>query len=294
MTVSASLVKEMRERTGLGMMECKRALVDTGGDIDAAIENMRKSGQAQADKKAGRVAADGIIAAASAGGGDAHVLVEVNCETDFVAKDENFVAFGELVARTALDTGETDVDVLAGLPAAGGDGATIEQARQALISKVGENVQIRRAALCAAGTNRTAVYRHGVRIGVVVEYQGGDDALGKDLAMHVAASRPLCVREADLPPDVIAKEREIYAAQAADSGKPAEIQQKMVDGRVRKFVGEVTLLGQPFVKDPDIKVEKLLQGASAEVIRFIRLEVGEGIDKKESDFVAEVMEQAKS
>lgn len=291
MTVTASLVKEMRDRTGLGMMECKRALVETGGDIDAAIENMRKSGQAQADKKAGRVAADGVVAVASASDGKAHLLVEVNCETDFVAKDENFVAFADLVAASALGARQTDINALGGLEVAGG--GTIEQARQALISKVGENVQLRRLALCEDPDSQFAVYQHGVRIGVVVQYRGGDEQLGRDLAMHIAASRPVCVQESDLSPELIAKEREIYAAQAADSGKPAEIQQKMVEGRIRKFVGEVTLLGQPFVKDPDTKVEKLLKAAGAEVIRFVRLEVGEGIEKQEADFVADVMEQAK-
>ncbi|MEC9341913.1 MAG: translation elongation factor Ts [Pseudomonadota bacterium] len=292
MTVTASLVKEMRDRTGLGMMECKRALVESGGDIEAAIENMRKSGQAQADKKAGRVAADGVVAVASAPDNKAHLLVEVNCETDFVAKDENFVAFADLVAATALAAGQTDIDALGGLAIAGE--GTIEQARQALISKVGENVQIRRLALCEDPDSQFAVYQHGVRIGVVVQYRGGEEQLGRDLAMHIAASRPVCVQESDLSPELIAKEREIYAAQAADSGKPDDIQQKMVDGRIRKFVGEVTLLGQPFVKDPDTKVEKLLRAAGAQVIRFVRLEVGEGIEKQESDFVAEVMEQAKS
>lgn len=292
MTVTASLVKEMRERTGLGMMECKRALVEAGGDIDIAIENVRKSGQAQADKKAGRVAADGVIAVASSPDAAAHLLVEVNCETDFVAKDDNFVAFSELVAATALAQRQTEVARLSELTVA--DGGTLEQARQALISKVGENVQIRRAELCEDADSQFAVYRHGVRIGVVVQYRGGDEQLGRDLAMHVAASRPVCVSEAQLPPELIAKEREIYAAQAADSGKSPEIQQKMVEGRIRKFVAEVTLLGQPFVKDPDTKVEKLLKNAGAEVVHFVRLEVGEGIDKEESDFVAEVMQQAGS
>ncbi|ROR32215.1 translation elongation factor Ts [Inmirania thermothiophila] len=287
MQITAALVKELRERTGAGMMECKKALVETGGDIEAAIELMRKSGQAKADKKAGRVAAEGIIAVARDGG--AVALVEVNSETDFVAKDEHFVRFAEAVAQAALEKAPADLEALLALPL---DGGSVEEARRELVAKVGENIQVRRfARIDSDGV--LGVYRHGTRIGVVVELAGGDETLARDLAMHVAASRPQWVRDEEVPEAVLAKEREIYAAQAADSGKPAHIVEKMVEGRLRKWLAEVTLLGQPFVKDPDQTVGELVRKAGAEVRRFVRLEVGEGIEKRQEDFAAEVMAQAR-
>ena len=289
MAITASLVKELRERTGAGMMECKKALTETDGDIEAAIENMRKSGQAKAAKKAGRTAADGVIVIARDGGNVA--MVEVNCETDFVAKDENFRSFADAVAGRVLNSDAADVAALMALPLHEGEDTTIEEARQALVSKIGENMNVRRFQRhAAAGT--VATYSHGVRIGVMVDISGGDEALGRDLAMHIAASNPVCVGEDQVPADMLAKEREITEAQAKESGKPDNIIEKMVEGRMRKYLGEITLLGQPFVKDPDIKVAKLLNDAGAAVNAFARFEVGEGIEKKAEDFREEVMAQA--
>jgi elongation factor Ts len=291
MTISASLVKEMRERTGLGMMECKRALEQTGGDLEAAIEEVRKSGQAKADKKAGRVAADGVVVLAAAPDGSAGALVEVNCETDFVAKDANFAAFAGTLGGLVLTHRPADHEALGALAL---DGHTVEQVRTELVARIGENIRVRRFAVEAAGPGeRIGAYRHGTRIGVLVRLAGGNEALAKDLAMHVAASRPLCVAEADLPADVLERERRIYDAQAAESGKPADIRARMVEGRVRKFAAEVTLLGQPFVRDPETTVAKLLEKAGARVVGFVRYEVGEGIEKRADDFVAEVMKQAR-
>lgn len=287
MAVTAQLVKEMRERTGLGMMECKKALVAADGDIDAAIEAARKSGQAKADKKAGRIAAEGRVVAHLSAQGAA--LVEVNCETDFVGKDESFIDFCEKVASAASNVDSLEDLLTVTLPG----GVSLEETRQQLILKIGENIQIRRLAKLTSGGHAYGSYLHGGNIGVVVKLDKGDDDLAKDVAMHIAASNPLCVSESEVPPEVIAKEREIYAAQAADSGKPEAIQEKMVDGRIRKYLAEVTLNGQAFVKDPDITVGKLLAKAGATVLEFTRFQVGEGIEKKEEDFVAEVMKQAK-
>ena len=283
MAVTAALVKELRERTGAGMMECKKALVETNGDMDAAIENLRKSGLAKADKKAGRVAAEGKVIVAQ--DGNRAVLVEVNSETDFVAKDENFLAFADKVANAAL--GVSDIEAL---QAADVDGVSVEDARQALVAKIGENIQVRRmAGVTSEGT--IGSYVHGGRIGVLVELDGGDEDLAKDLAMHVAALNPAYATADDVPADVLAKEKEILVAQAADSGKPAEIIEKMVEGRLRKFLGEITLVGQPFVKDGDVTVGKLLDQKGASVKGFTRLAVGEGIEKKEENFAEEVMQQ---
>jgi elongation factor Ts len=289
MAITASLVKELRERTGAGMMECKKALTETDGDIEAAIENMRKSGQAKAAKKAGRTAADGVIVIAQ--NGDSVAMVEVNCETDFVAKDENFRSFADAVAERALHSNAADVAELMALPLHEGEDTTIEEARQALVSKIGENMNVRRFHRHTA-VGSVATYSHGVRIGVLVDISGGEESLGRDLAMHVAASHPVCVSEDQVPADMLAKEREITEAQAKESGKPDNIIEKMIEGRMRKYLGEITLLGQPFVKDPDIKVAKLLQGAGATVNGFTRFEVGEGIEKKAEDFREEVMAQA--
>ena len=291
MAITASLVKELRERTGAGMMECKKALTETDGDIEAAIENMRKSGQAKAAKKAGRTAADGVIVIATSDDGSEAVLVEVNCETDFVAKDDNFRSFADAVAERVLNSDVADVDALMALPLHEGEDTTIEEARQGLVSKIGENMGVRRFVRSQA-EGAIAHYSHGVRIGVLVDVTGGDADLGRDLAMHIAASSPVCVSEKDVPPELLAKEREITEAQAKESGKPDNIIEKMIEGRMRKYLGEITLLGQPFVKDPDTKINKLLEKQSAKVNSFTRFEVGEGIEKKTEDFREEVMAQA--
>jgi elongation factor Ts len=292
MTISASLVKELRERTGAGMMECKKALTETNGDIEAAIELMRKSGQAKAAKKSGRTAADGLVVIKATPDGRRAVMVEVNCETDFVAKDENFRAFADAVAEVVMSTDVEDVEALAGSPLRPGESTTVEEAREALVAKIGENMSVRRFVRMATTNGRIATYRHGVRIGVLVDLEGGSAELGKDLAMHIAASNPLCVDSSGVPADTVAKEREIYAAQAAESGKPANIVEKMVDGRIRKFLEEVTLVGQPFVKDPETTIGKLVEKAGARVIAFRRYEVGEGIEKRQEDFAAEVAKAA--
>ena len=290
MNISAALVKEMRERTGLGMMECKKALTEAGGDIEAAIDLMRKAGAARADKKAGRTAADGAIILSASADGRSVALTEVNSETDFVAKDAGFLAFAQTVGDLALSQAPADVEQLSTLTL--GDG-TVEEARQQLVAKIGENIRVRRFVRRQTTSGVIGSYLHGSRIGVLVELEGGDLALARDIAMHVAASRPLCVSSDQIPADVMAREKEIYDAQAAESGKPEDIRAKMVEGRLRKYAAEVTLLGQPFVKDPDTTVEQLLKKANARVIGFDRLEVGEGIEKQADDFVAEVMKQAR-
>ena len=291
MAITASLVKELRERTGAGMMECKKALTETNGDIEAAIENMRKSGQAKAAKKAGRTAADGVIVIAQSADEARAAMVEVNCETDFVAKDDNFKSFAEAVGERALGTEVADVDALMALPLHEGEDTTIEEARQALVSKIGENMNVRRFVRTQA-QGKIYSYSHGVRIGVVVDISGADEALGRDLAMHIAASNPVCTSEDQVPQDLLAKEREITEAQARESGKPDNIVEKMIEGRMRKYLGEITLVGQGFVKDPDTKVGKLLESRGATVNGFTRFEVGEGIEKKVEDFREEVMAQA--
>jgi len=286
MSITASMVKELRERTGAGMMECKKALVEANGDLDAAAEALRMSGQAKADKKAGRVAADGRVVIRK--DGNKAVIVEVNSETDFVAKDENFVGFAEAIADVVLASGETDVAALASQDI--GDGHSVEQARTDLIQKVGENISVRRASVVEA-TGPIGCYTHGARIGAIVALEGGDEELARDIAMHVAAINPVCVDESGVPADSLERERRIFTEQAEASGKPAEIIEKMVTGRVAKFLKEITLVGQPFVKDPDVSVGKLLKGADASVVSFVRFEVGEGIEKKEDNFVEEVMAQ---
>jgi len=287
MAVTAAMVKELRERTGAGMMECKKALVETDGDLDAAIELLRISGLAQADKKSSRVAAEGKIALAVADGGKQAVMVEVNCETDFVAKDDSFNAFATAVANNALTEAPADVDALM---ASSFDGGSLEEARQVLISKIGENIQVRR--FVRESTDGTlGAYVHGGKIGVLVDITGGDEELARDLAMHVAALSPEFISADHVPADVMAHEKDILIAQAQDSGKPQEIIEKMVTGRLRKHLSGITLLGQPFVKDGDITVEQLLKQASATVNGFDRLAVGEGIEKKEENFAEEVMQQ---
>ena len=287
MAITASMVKELRERTGAGMMECKKALVETGGDLEAAVEYLRKSGLAKADKKASRVAAEGKVVMAESADGSAAVMVEVNCETDFVAKDENFLAYAGTVAGEALSMGGTDVDALMARDVGG---TSLEDARQALVSKIGENIQVRRIARID-GADTVGSYVHGGRIGVLVELAGGDAELARDIAMHVAAMNPAYADVDSVPADVLAKEKDILVAQAADSGKPAEIIEKMVSGRLRKHLAEITLTGQPFVKDGDVTVGKLLESKGASVKGFTRLAVGEGIEKKEENFADEVMQQ---
>jgi elongation factor Ts len=271
------MVKELRERTGLGMMDCKKALVEADGDMEAAIESLRKSSGMKAAKKAGRIAADGLIACRV--DGSKGVMVEVNCETDFAARDENFVAFVQAVTDKAFDNGVTDVAAL-----------ELESEREALVQKIGENISIRRIESFSEGTVTDYVHGNG-KIGVLIALEGGNEELGKDVAMHIAAMNPTVVNPEDAPADVVAKEREIYTAQAQDSGKPPEIVEKMIDGRIRKYLAEISLVEQPFVKDGDTKVGALLKKEGASVKGFVRYEVGEGIEKAEDDFAEEVKKQ---
>ncbi|MGB1009659.1 MAG: translation elongation factor Ts [Thiolinea sp.] len=287
MAITAAMVKELRERTGAGMMDCKKALTEVDGDMEAAIDLMRKSGAAKADKKAGRTAADGCVVIAIADDGKQAAITEVNSETDFVAKDENFARFANAVGAAVLANQPADVDAISALDL---DGQSVEEARAALIAKVGENIQIRRFETINSD-DHIASYQHGAKIGVVVAMNGGDAELGKDIAMHIAASRPVCVDESGVPAEVVEKERAIQLDIAMQSGKPQEIAEKMVDGRMRKFLGEITLSGQPFVKDPDQTVGKLLKAKGATVTSFTRVEVGEGIEKKQENFADEVAAQ---
>jgi elongation factor Ts len=288
MNITADSVKQLRERTGAGMMECKKALVETQGNLDAAAELMRKSGLAKADKKAARVAAEGAVAVERAG--HSAVLVEVNCETDFVARSDEFSNFARDVARTALEKAPSDLNALLALAHGA---STLEDQRRALIAKIGENISVRRfVRVTAPGTLGT--YVHGGRIGALVALKGGDETLGRDLAMHVAATNPAYIDANGVPAAVLDKEREILAEQTKTEKKPPEIVAKMVEGRLRKYLAEITLVGQPFVKDPDTTVEKLLKKADATVVQFVRYEVGAGIEKKHDDFVGEVMAQVKA
>ena len=291
MSISAKLVMQLRERTGAGMMECKKFLIATNGDIDAAVTEMRKSGQAKADKKADRVAAEGGVNIARANDGRTAVMVEVNSETDFAARDENFTTFANHVAEAALKSAVTTVEALSELTLA--SGRTVEQVRQELVAKIGENIKIRRIERMSTD-GVIGHYMHGSKIGVMVALKNGDETLAKDIAMHIAASKPLVVSRDQVSTDAIETEREIFTAQAKESGKPQEIIDKMIDGRINKFVDEVSLLGQSYVKNPDIKVGQLLKEKNAEVLAFVRYEVGEGIEKKEDNFVEEVMAQVRS
>ncbi|PWG63906.1 translation elongation factor Ts [Sediminicurvatus halobius] len=292
MAISAQLVKDLRERTGAGMMECKKALVETDGDIEGAIEVMRKRGLAKADKKADRVAAEGAIVVAVDGEARHGAMVEINSETDFVAASDDFKGFADKVAARVLADAPADLEALLALPLEAG-GADVATAQKELVARIGENIQVRRFQHYASEGGRLFHYLHGSRIGVLLELEGGDDELGRDLCMHVAASRPVCVSVDEVPEDRAAKEREILVAQAQESGKPQEIIEKMVEGRLRKWLAEITLLGQPFVKDPDQTVEQLLKERGAKVVRFARFEVGEGIEKRQENFAEEVAAQVK-
>lgn len=292
MSISAQQVKELRERTGLGMMECKAALTETNGDMEAASDLLRKRAGAKVDKKAGRIAAEGAIGIYLSSDRKTAAIAEVNSETDFVAKGDDFSAFASAVATRAASGQAKDVDSLYQLPIKDGAKETITQAREGLVMKLGEKINIRRFERVPTH-GHIASYLHGRKIGVLVEMEGGDESLAKDIAMHIAASRPEYVSKDQVPAAAIAKEKEIFAEQAKASGKPAEIIEKMVMGRVSKYLAEITLLGQPFVKDPDTSVEKLLKSKNAQVKRFIRYEVGEGMEKRTEDFAAEVMATVK-
>ena len=284
MAVTAALVKELRERTGAGMLDCKKALVETDGDIELAIENMRKSGQAKAAKKAGRIAAEGVILTKVEGG--RATMLELNCETDFVARDEGFLKFGNELLEVAAANNINDIDSLNDAEL---NGVKVSEARDTLVAKIGENISPRRVINVEGDT--LGAYIHGGRIGVISILSGGDEALAKDIAMHVAAASPQFVKPENVPAEVVEKEKEIHIEIAIQSGKPAEIAEKMVARRMKKFTGEVSLTGQPFVKDPSFSVAELLKSNSADVINFVRFEVGEGIEKKTEDFAAEVAAQ---
>jgi len=290
MAITAEEVRQLRERTGAGMMECKKALVETAGDLDAAAELMRKQGLAKADKKAARVAAEGVIALARSADGLTAVMVEINCETDFVAREQDFRAFADAVAAVALASRPSSLEALLGARLPGGE--SVDERRRTLVAKIGENIGVRRFALVSAPSHLGA-YSHGTRIGALVALEGGSTELAHDLAMHVAASSPKYLTPAEVPLEVVAKEREIETAKAQGEGKPPEIVAKMVEGRLRKSLAEIALTGQPFVKDPDQTVEKLLKAAKASVKAFERFEVGAGIEKRQEDFVGEVMKQVK-
>jgi elongation factor Ts len=288
MNITADTVKQLRERTGAGMMECKRALVETKGDLDAAAELMRRTGLAKADKKAARVAAEGTVQIERSGSDAA--LVEVNCETDFVARSDEFQAFARDVAAAALKGAPSSLEALLELPHGA---SSLDERRRALIAKIGENIAVRRF-VRVSSPGALGTYIHGARIGSVVALQGGDDSLARDIAMHVAAANPAYIDAGDVPAEMLAKEREILTEQTKGEKKPPDIIAKMVEGRLRKYLGEITLMGQPFVKDEDTTVEKLVKKAGAKVLMFARYEVGAGIEKKQDDFVGEVMAQVKA
>src|SRR5207249_1670161 len=277
MNITADAVRQLRERTGAGMMECKKALVETKGDLDAAAELMRRQGLAKADKKAARVAAEGVIVIERSADARAAAMVEINCETDFVARGDDFRAFAKAVGEAALKARAADLAVL--LETRLGSGESVEERRRALIAKIGENISVRRVALLSAPEHLGA-YVHGTRIGALVALKGGSAELARDLAMHVAASNPRYLSQAQVPAEVMAKEREVLTQEAQGEGKPPEIVARMVEGRLRKALGEITLAGQPFVKDLDVTIEKLLKGAKAQVVAFERFEVGAGIEKR--------------
>lgn len=291
MSITAAMVKELRERTGSGMMECKKALVEANGDMELAIENMRKAGLAKADKKSGRIAAEGVIGVKVSDDAKTVVMADINCETDFVAKGDDFIGFVNDVVNSLLVNNVNSEEELQAMVLS--SGVSVDDTRRALIAKIGENITVRRFVRYTTTDGGQACYLHGSKIGVIVELSKDDAALGKDIAMHIAAAKPDYVSEDQVSADVIAKEKEIFSAQALESGKPAEIVEKMIGGRINKFLAEVTLLGQPFIKDDSLTVGKLLASKGNSVVRFARFEVGEGIEKKEEDFAAEVMAQVR-
>lgn len=288
--VTAKMVAELREMTGLGMMECKKALVEAEGDIKKAEEVLRIKSGNKASKLAGRTAAEGVVVTSISADKKTGALIEINCETDFVAKDAGFIAFANAVAQAAAESGVADVEALAGVKTASGE--TVEELRKAIIAKLGENMSLRRFVRYQTQGQLTA-YLHGSKIGVLVDSTGGDEQLGKDIAMHIAASKPVCVSKAQVPAELLEQERKIFSAQAAESGKPADIVAKMVEGRINKYLAEVALMGQPFVKNPDVTVEKLLAEKKATVNAFTMYVVGEGIEKAVVDYAAEVAAAAK-
>lgn len=293
MSISAAMVKELRERTSAGMMECKKALVEADGDMEKAIENMRISGLAKADKKSDRIAAEGVVVFAKSEDGKRLAMVEINCETDFVVKADDFKNFSDMVVNLALEANTSDIEVLGSTAVASHEGKSLSEVRQELVAKIGENIQLRRVTVLeAAAGGAVGVYLHGSRIGVVASIDKDNQDLVKDLAMHVAASNPVCIDESGVPADTLERERNILVAEAKESGKPDNIIEKMVDGRMRKYLAEITLVGQPFVKDPDQTVAKLLAAAGATCTGFTRFAVGEGIEKKSENFAEEVMAQA--
>lgn len=291
-TISAGLVMQLRERTGAGMMECKKFLIATNGDIEEAILEMRKAGQAKADKKADRVAAEGIVVVARSTDGHSAVMMEVNSETDFASRNESFIEFANDAVAVALNNPKATLEELANLATAAGN--TVEQARQERVAKIGENIRIRRFERVNCPEGVVGHYLHGSRIGVVVALKNGDEGLAKDIAMHIAASKPMVISREQVSADAIENEREIFNAQAKESGKPQDIINKMIEGRIDKYLAEVSLLEQAYVKDPNIKISQLLKEKNAEVVSFVRYEVGEGIEKKEDNFVEEVMAQVRS
>ncbi|MDH5511612.1 MAG: translation elongation factor Ts [Gammaproteobacteria bacterium] len=294
MSISAQQVKELRERTGLGMMECKLALTETSGDMEAAADLLRKRAGAKVEKKAGRIAAEGAVGIFVSPDRKAAAVVEVNCETDFVAKGDNFTAFAAAAAARVTDKQPADLDALYALPGKDGSTGSIAQMREELVMKLGEKINVRRFERMSAEKGHIGSYvHHGSKIGSLVLMEGGDETLARDIAMHIAASRPEYVSKDQVPAAVIAKEKEIYSEQARDSGKPPEIIEKMVMGRINKYLNEISLLGQPFVKDPDTTVEKLLKSGGAQVKAFVRYEVGEGLEKRSDNFAAEVMATVK-
>jgi translation elongation factor Ts len=296
MNISAALVKKLRERTGAGMMECKKALLETHGDADAAADLLRKQGKALADKKAGRITAEGAVIIERTADFKLAAMIEVNCETDFVAKDPHFQSFTSVVARRVLTGAPASLEALLAFPLTGEGGETVNAARQGLVAMLGENINVRRSVRWVTESGVIGAYVHGnpvSRIGVLAELTGGDADLAKDIAMHIAASRPLCVAPEDVPEELLNKEREILSAQASGSGKPADIVEKMVEGRLKKYLAEVTLLGQPFIKDTEQTVGSLLKAHGAIVKRFVRFEVGGGIEKKAENFAQEVMAQVR-
>jgi len=292
MSITAVMVKELRERTGSGMMECKKNLVAANGDMELAIDNMRKSGLAKADKKAGRIAAEGMIGLKTSNDAKTVVMLEVNSETDFVVKSEDFQRFVSSVADALLDSSIEKDEQLADLILASGE--TVENARRALIAKVGENIAVRRFVKYTSVSGSTASYLHGGKIAAIVELSKTDSELGKDVAMHIAASNPACLSADQVAEDVIQKEKDIFTAQALESGKKPEIVEKMITGRIKKFLSEITLEGQAFIKDDKITISQLTKSKDNTIVRFNRFEVGEGIEKEEVDFAKEVMEQAKA